>query len=260
MNTSSLHSSVWGRIYLQTRQSIYDTLSTFLLFQLIMAIVFIAIPLLLIIATSDFDLVEAFQDFVISYTDGRLLLFYTGGLSLFSMVWINRVVHQVQPTAYTQIPSSTFEKLCSMALVILCYTLITCLAVLLLTELLQLLMPVDGSFIPFDFRGLSLAQICQGLYNTLPGMLFLVFLVALCMMSFRNVFVGFAVLGMILVLVFWGITIFVLQTAHILYYKTAEEFIRSWEDAMLVQRIVFSLLDLGLLSGLYYRLHTLQIK
>ena len=175
------------------------------------------------------------------------------------MVWVNRVVHQVQPTAYTQIPSSTFEKLCSMALVILCYTLITCLAVLLLTELLQLLMPVDGSFIPFDFRGLSLAQICQGLYNTLPGMLFLVFLAALCMMSFRNVFVGFAVLGLILVLIFWGVTIFMLQTAHI-HYETPEEFIRSWENAMLVQRIVFSLLDLGLLSGLYYRLHTLQIK
>lgn len=259
MNTSSLPGSVCGRIYLQTRQSIYDTLSTFLLFQLIMAIVFIAIPLLLIIATSDFDLVEAFQDFVISYADGRLLLFYTGGLSLFSMVWVNRVVHQVQPTAYTQIPSSTFEKLCSMALVILCYTLITCLAVLLLTELLQLLMPVDGSFIPFDFRGLSLAQICQGLYNTLPGMLFLVFLAALCMMSFRNVFVGFAVLGLILVLIFWGVTIFMLQTAHI-HYETPEEFIRGWENAMLVQRIVFSLLDLGLLSGLYYRLHTLQIK
>ena len=241
MNTSSLHGSVCGRIYLQTRQSIYDTLSTFLLFQLIMAIVFIAIPLLLIIATSDFDLVEAFQDFVISYADGRLLLFYTGGLSLFSMIWINRVVHQVQPTAYTQIPSSTFEKL------------------LLLTELLHLLMPVDGSFIPFDFRGLSLAQICQGLYNTLPGMLFLVFLAALCMMSFRNVFVGFAVLGLILVLIFWGVTIFMLQTAHI-YYETPEEFIRGWENAMLVQRIVFLLLDLGLLSGLYYRLHTLQIK
>lgn len=259
MNTSSLHGSVCGRIYLQTRQSIYDTLSTFLLFQLIMAIVFIAIPLLLIIAASDFDLVEAFQDFVISYADGRLLLFYTGGLSLFSMVWVNRVVHQVQPTAYTQIPSSTFEKLCSMAVVILCYTLSTCLAVLLLTELLQLLMPVDGSFIPFDFRGLSLAQICQGLYNTLPGMLFLVFLAALCMMSFRNVFVGFAVLGLILVLIFWGVTIFMLQTAHI-HYETPEEFIRSWENAMLVQRIVFLLLDLGLLSGLYYRLHTLQIK
>lgn len=259
MNTSTLHSSVWGRIYLQTRQSIYDTLSTFLLFQLIMAIVFIAIPLLLIIATSDFDLVEAFQDFVICYADGRLLLFYTGGLSLFSMVWINRVVHQVQPTAYTQIPSSTFEKLCSMALVTLCYTLITCLAVLLLTELLQLLMPLDATFIPVDFRGLSLAQICQGLYNTLPGMLFLVFLAALCMMSFRNVFVGFAVLGLILVLIFWGVTIFMLQTAHI-HYETPEEFIRSWENAMLVQRIVFLLLDLGLLSGLYYRLHTLQIK
>lgn len=259
MNTSSLHGSVCGRIYLQTRQSIYDTLSTFLLFQLIMAIIFIAIPLLLIIATSDFDLVEAFQDFVISYADGRLLLFYTGGLSLFSMVWINRVVHQVQPTAYTQIPSSTFEKLCSMALVILCYTLITCLVVLLLTELLQLLMPVDGSFIPFDFRGLSLAQICQGLYNTLPGMLFLVFLAALCMMSFRNVFVGFAVLGVILVLVFWGVTIYILQTAHI-YYETPEEFLRGWETAMLVQRIVFLLLDLGLVAGLYYRLHTLQIK
>ena len=259
MNTSSLHGSVCGRIYLQIRQSIYDTLSTFLLFQLIMAIVFIAIPLLLIIATSDFDLVEAFQDFVISYADGRLLLFYTGGLSLFSMVWVNRVVHQVQPTAYTQIPSSTFEKLCSMALVILCYTLITCLAVLLLTELLQLLMPVDGSFIPFDFRGLSLAQICQGLYNTLPGMLFLVFLVALCMMSFRYVFVGFAVLGLILVLIFWGVTIFMLQTAHI-HYETPEEFLRGWETAMLVQRIVFLLLDLGLVAGLYYRLHTLQIK
>ena len=259
MNTSSLHGSVCGRIYLQTRQSIYDTLSTFLLFQLIMAIVFIAIPLLLIIATSDFDLVEAFQDFVISYADGRLLLFYTGGLSLFSMVWVNRVVHQVQPTAYTQIPSSTFEKLCSMAVVSLCYTLITCLAVLLLTELLQLLMPVDGSFIPFDFRGLSLAQICQGLYNTLPGMLFLVFLAALCMMSFRNVFVGFAVLGVILVLVFWGVTIYILQTAHI-YYETPEEFLRGWETAMLVQRIVFLLLDLGLVAGLYYRLHTLQIK
>ena len=96
MNTSTLHSSVWGRIYLQTRQSIYDTLSTFLLFQLIMAIVFIAIPLLLTIATSDFDLVQAFQNFAISYADGRLLLFYTGGLSLFSRVWINRVVHQVR--------------------------------------------------------------------------------------------------------------------------------------------------------------------
>ena len=259
MNTSSLHGSVCGRIYLQTRQSIYDTLSTFLLFQLIMAIIFIAIPLLYTIAASDFDLVEALQDFVISYADGRLLLFYTGGLSLFSMIWINRVVHQVQPTAYTQIPSSTFEKLCSMALVILCYTLITCLAVLLLTELLQLLMPVDGSFIPFDVRGLSLAQICQGLYNTLPGMLFLVFLAALCMMSFRNVFVGFAVLGVILVLVFWGVTIYILQTAHI-YYETPEEFLRGWETAMLVQRIVFLLLDLGLVAGLYYRLHTLQIK
>lgn len=259
MNTSSLHSSVCGRIYLQTRQSIYDTLSTFLLFQLIMVIVFIAIPLLLTIATSDFDLVKAFQGFAIIYANGRLLLFYTGGLSLFSMVWINRVVHQVQPTAYTQIPSSTLEKLCSMALVILCYTLITCLAVLLLTVLLQLLMPLDATFIPVDFRGLSLAQLCQGLYNTLPGMLFLVFLAALCMMSFRNVFVGFAVLGVILVLVFWGVTIYILQTAHI-YYETPEEFLRGWETAMLVQRIVFSLLDLGLLSGLYYRLHTLQIK
>lgn len=29
---------------------------------------------------------------------------------------------------------------------------------------------------------------------------------------------------------------------------------------MLVQRIVFSLLDLGLVAGLYYRLRTLQIK
>jgi membrane protein len=259
MNTSSLHSSVCGRIYLQTRQSIYDTLSTFLLFQLIMAIVFIAIPLLLTIATSDFDLVKAFQGFAIIYANGRLLLFYTGGLSLFSMVWINRVVHQVHPTAYTQIPSSTLEKLCSMALVILCYTLITCLAVLLLTVLLQLLMPLDATFIPVDFRGLSLAQLCQGLYNTLPGMLFLVFLAALCMMSFRNVFVGFAVLGVILVLVFWGVTIYILQTAHI-YYETPEEFLRGWETAMLVQRIVFLLLDLGLVAGLYYRLHTLQIK
>ena len=259
MNTFSLHSSVCGRIYLQTRQSIYDTLSTFLLFQLIMAIVFIAIPLLLTIATSDFDLVKAFQGFAIIYANGRLLLFYTGGLSLFSMVWINRVVHQVHPTAYTQIPSSTLEKLCSMALVILCYTLITCLAVLLLTVLLQLLMPLDATFIPVDFRGLSLAQLCQGLYNTLPGMLFLVFLAALCMMSFRNVFVGFAVLGLILVLIFWGVTISVLQTAHI-HYEAPEEFIRSWENAMLVQRIVFSLLDLGLVAGLYYRLRTLQIK
>ena len=254
MNTSSLHGSVCGRIYLQTRQSIYDTLSTFLLFQLIMAIIFIAIPLLYTIATSDFNLVRAFQNFAIDYADGSLLLFYTGGLSLFSMVWINRVVHQVQPTAYTQIPSSTFEKLCSMALVPLCYTLITCLAVLLMQ-----LMPVDASFIPHDFRGLSLAQLCQGLYNTLPGMLFLVFLAALCMMSFRNVFVGFAVLGLILVLIFWGVTIFMLQTAHI-HYETPEEFLRSWENAMLVQRIVFSLLDLGLVAGLYYRLHTLQIK
>lgn len=259
MNTSSLHSSVCGRIYLQTRQSIYDTLSTFLLFQLIMAIIFIAIPLLLRIATSGFDLGAAFQSFALGYGDGSLLFFYVMGLSLFSMVWVNRVVHQVQPTAYTQIPSSTFEKLCSMALVILCYTLVTCLAVLLLTVLLQLLMPVDASFIPYDFRGLSLAQLCQGLYNTLPGMLFLVFLAALCMMSFRNVFVGFAVLGVILVLVFWGVTISVLQTAHI-NYEAPEEFIRSWENAMLVQRIVFSLLDLGLVAGLYYRLRTLQIK
>ena len=79
MNTSSLHSSVCGRIYLQTRQSIYDTLSTFLLFQLIMAIIFIAIPLLLRIATSGFDLGAAFQSFAWGYGDGSLLFFYVMG-------------------------------------------------------------------------------------------------------------------------------------------------------------------------------------
>ncbi|WP_299320669.1 hypothetical protein [uncultured Porphyromonas sp.] len=257
MNTSSLHSSVCGRIYLQTRQSIYDTLSTFLLFQLIMAIIFIAIPLLLRIATSGFDLGAAFQSFAWGYGDGSLLFFYVMGLGLFSLVWVNRVVHQVQPTAYTQIPSSAFEKLCSMALVILCYTLVTCLAVLLLTGLLQLYyQPAEG----YIFLGsLGLERTLVGLYNALPGLLFIAFLSALCMMYFHNVFVGFAVLGLILVLLFSGVIMYGFMAIH-MSYVTPEEFVRSWEHDMLVQRIVFSLLDLGLVAGLYYRLRTLQIK
>lgn len=257
MNTSSLHSSVCGRIYLQTRQSIYDTLSTFLLFQLIMAIIFIAIPLLLRIATSGFDLGAAFQSFAWGYGDGSLLFLYVMGLSLFSMVWVNRVVHQVQPMAYTQIPSSTFEKLCSMALVILCYTLVTCLAVLLLTGLLQLYYQPEEGYIFLGSLGLERTLI--GLYNALPGLLFIAFLSALCMMSFRNVFVGLAVLGLILVLLFSGVIMYGFMAIH-MSYVTPEEFVRSWEHDMLVQRIVFSLLDLGLVAGLYYRLRTLQIK
>ena len=72
MNTSSLHTSSLGRIFLLTKASLTGSLRSFLIFQLVMAIVFIAAPLLINLIASGFSLEYAYRELAESFLDALI--------------------------------------------------------------------------------------------------------------------------------------------------------------------------------------------
>ena len=99
MNTSSLHTSSLGRIVLLTKASLTGSLRSFLIFQLVMAIVFITAPLLINLITSGFNLEFAYRKLAESFLDGTLLLSYGLASWIYCLIWICQLVHTSNPSA-----------------------------------------------------------------------------------------------------------------------------------------------------------------
>ena len=114
-----------------------------MIFQLVMAIVFIAAPLLINLITSGFNLEFAYRKLAESFLDGTLLLFYALATWIYCLIWICQLVHTSNPSAFTQIPASVEEKIATMALATLGYLFITLMSITIIALVFSWIAPDD---------------------------------------------------------------------------------------------------------------------
>lgn len=125
MNTSKLHSSFIGRIYLLTAEGFFSSLRPLLIFHTIMAVVLVGFPFFSAFLSNGFSLQQAFISVADTYHSMGLSGMYIIGTMLYILIWINRCVHTPAPNVYTQLPASVGEKLISMLLLSIIYLLIS---------------------------------------------------------------------------------------------------------------------------------------
>ena len=262
MNTSTLHRSSFGRIYLLTVEGFFSTLRPLLIFHAIMAVAFFGFPFLTLFLTKGFDIQEAFVELADVYGRGGVIGPYLIGTIIYILIWINKCVHKPSPGAYTQIPASAGEKMISIALLSFGYYLISLLSTLI----------ISGIFGIFDYGGflavLDWALPTQFFYEnaSLKGLaailsmgLQLPLLVTLCMIHFRKAIFGLCAAAFVEFSGFLIFLTFVLNYEEEIYHYSIEHPLTDGDYAWIVL-IFFGLIDLFLTWAIYHRLKTIQIK
>ena len=262
MNTSTLHRSSFGRIYLLTVEGFFSTLRPLLIFHAIMAVAFFGFPFLTLFLTRGFNIQEAFLELAGVYATGGVIGPYLIGTIIYILIWINKNVHTPSPGAYTQLPASAGEKMISIALLSLGYYLISLLSTLIISG-------IFGIFVPGGFSNvLEWAlpiRYFYGLFSSIQyiaivlGALHLPLLVTLCMIHFRKAIFGLCAAAFV---EFSGFLIFltiVLNFEEEIYRYTIEHPLTDRDYAWIVL-IFFGLIDLFLTWAIYHRLKTIQIK
>lgn len=262
MNTSTLHRSSFGRIYLLTVEGFFSSLRPLLIFHAIMAVAFFGFPFLTLFLTRGFNIQEAFLELAGVYATGGVIGPYLIGTIIYILIWINKNVHTPSPGAYTQLPASAGEKMISIALLSLGYYLISLLSTLIISG-------IFGIFVPGGFSNvLEWAlpiRYFYGLFSSIQyiaivlGALHLPLLVTLCMIHFRKAIFGLCAAAFV---EFSGFLIFltiVLNFEEEIYRYTIEHPLTDRDHAWIVL-IFFGLIDLFLTWAIYHRLKTIQIK
>ena len=262
MNTSTLHRSSFGRIYLLTVEGFFSSLRPLLIFHAIMAVAFFGFPFLTLFLTRGFNIQEAFIELAEFYGRGGVIGPYLIGTIIYILIWINKCVHKPSPGAYTQLPASAGEKMISIALLSLGYYLISLLSTLIISG-------IFGIFVPGGFSNvLEWAlpiRYFYGLFSSIQyiaivlGALHLPLLVTLCMIHFRKAIFGLCAAAFV---EFSGFLIFltiVLNFEEEIYRYTIEHPLTDRDYAWIVL-IFFGLIDLFLTWAIYHRLKTIQIK
>lgn len=262
MNTSTLHRSSFGRIYLLTVEGFLSSLRPLLIFHAIMAVAFFGLPFLTLFLTRGFNIQEAFLELAGVYATGGVIGPYLIGTIIYILIWINKNVHTPSPGAYTQLPASAGEKMISIALLSLGYYLISLLSTLIISG-------IFGIFVPGGFSNvLEWAlpiRYFYGLFSSIQyiaivlGALHLPLLVTLCMIHFRKAIFGLCAAAFV---EFSGFLIFltiVLNFEEEIYRYTIEHPLTDRDYAWIIL-IFFGLIDLFLTWAIYHRLKTLQIK
>ena len=262
MNTSTLHRSSFGRIYLLTVEGFFSSLRPLLIFHAIMAVAFFGFPFLTLFLTRGFNIQDAFIELAEFYGRGGVIGPYLIGTIIYILIWINKCVHKPSPGAYTQIPASAGEKMISIALLSLGYYLISLLSTLIISG-------IFGIFVPGGFSNvLEWAlpiRYFYGLFSSIQyiaivlGALHLPLLVTLCMIHFRKAIFGLCAAAFV---EFSGFLIFltiVLNFEEEIYRYTIEHPLTDRDYAWIVL-IFFGLIDLFLTWAIYHRLKTIQIK
>ena len=232
MNTSTLHRSSFGRIYLLTVEGFLSSLRPLLIFHAIMAVAFFGFPFLTLFLTRGFNIQEAFLELAGVYATGGVIGPYLIGTIIYILIWINKNVHTPSPGAYTQLPASAGEKMISIALLSLGYYLISLLSTLI----------ISGIFAAILSMGLQLPL-----------------LVTLCMIHFRKAIFGLCAAAFV---EFSGFLIFltiVLNFEEEIYRYSIEHPLTQTETAWIITTF-FGLIDLFLIWAIYHRLKTIQIK
>lgn len=262
MNTSTLHRSSFGRIYLLTVEGFFSSLRPLLIFHAIMAVAFFGFPFLTLFLTRGFNIQEAFLELAGVYATGGIIGPYLIGTIIYILIWINKNVHTPSPGAYTQLPASAGEKMISIALLSLGYYLISLLSTLIISG-------IFGIFVPGGFSNvLEWAlpiRYFYGLFSSIQyiaivlGALHLPLLVTLCMIHFRKAIFGLCAAAFV---EFSGFLIFltiVLNFEEEIYRYTIEHPLTDRDYAWIIL-IFFGLIDLFLTWAIYHRLKTIQIK
>ena len=262
MNTSTLHRSSFGRIYLLTVEGFFSSLRPLLIFHAIMAVAFFGFPFLTLFLTRGFNIQDAFIELAEFYGRGGVIGPYLIGTIIYILIWINKCVHKPSPGAYTQIPASAGEKMISIALLSLGYYLISLLSTLIISG-------IFGIFVPGGFSNvLEWAlpiRYFYGLFSSIQyiaivlGALHLPLLVTLCMIHFRKAIFGLCAAAFV---EFSGFLIFltiVLNFEEEIYHYTVEYPLTDGDYAWIIL-ISFGLIDLFLTWAIYHRLKTIQIK
>ena len=262
MNTSTLHRSSFGRIYLLTVEGFLSSLHPLLIFHAIMAVAFFGFPFLTLFLTRGFNIQEAFLELAGVYATGGVIGPYLIGTIIYILIWINKCVHKPSPGAYTQLPASAGEKMISIALLSLGYYLISLLSTLIISG-------IFGIFVPGGFSNvLEWAlpiRYFYGLFSSIQyiaivlGALHLPLLVTLCMIHFRKAIFGLCAAAFV---EFSGFLIFltiVLNFEEEIYRYTIEHPLTDRDYAWIIL-IFFGLIDLFLTWAIYHRLKTIQIK
>lgn len=262
MNTSTLHRSSFGRIYLLTVEGFFSSLRPLLIFHAIMAVAFFGFPFLTLFLTRGFNIQEAFLELAGVYATGGVIGPYLIGTIIYILIWINKCVHKPSPGAYTQIPASAGEKMISIALLSLGYYLISLLSTLIISG-------IFGIFVPGGFSNvLEWAlpiRYFYGLFSSIQyiaivlGALHLPLLVTLCMIHFRKAIFGLCAAAFV---EFSGFLIFltiVLNFEEEIYRYSIEHPLTDGNYAWIIL-ISFGLIDLFLTWAIYHRLKTIQIK
>ena len=262
MNTSTLHRSSLGRIYLLTVEGFFSSLRPLLIFHAIMAVAFFGFPFLTLFLTRGFNIQEAFLELSGVYATGGVIGPYLIGTIIYILIWINKNVHTPSPGAYTQLPASAGEKMISIALLSLGYYLISLLSTLIISG-------IFGIFVPGGFSNvLEWAlpiRYFYGLFSSIQyiaivlGALHLPLLVTLCMIHFRKAIFGLCAAAFV---EFSGFLIFltiVLNFEEEIYRYTIEHPLTDRDYAWIIL-IFFGLIDLFLTWAIYHRLKTIQIK
>ena len=262
MNTSTLHRSSFGRIYLLTVEGFLSTLRPLLIFHAIMAVAFFGFPFLTLFLTKGFDIQEAFVELADVYGRGGVIGPYLIGTIIYILIWINKCVHKPSPGAYTQIPASAGEKMISIALLSLGYYLISLLSTLIISGILGFF--VHGGFlkvldwalpIQFFYGKLYLKELAA----ILSMGLHLPLLVTLCMIHFRKAIFGLCAAAFVEFSGFLIFLTFVLNFEEEIYHYSIEHPLTDGDYAWIVL-IFFGLIDLFLTWAIYHRLKTIQIK
>ena len=262
MNTSTLHRSSFGRIYLLTVEGFLSSLRPLLIFHAIMAVAFFGFPFLTLFLTRGFNIQEAFLELAGVYATGGVIGPYLIGTIIYILIWINKNVHTPSPGAYTQLPASAGEKMISIALLSLGYYLISLLSTLIISG-------IFGIFVPGGFSNvLEWAlpiRYFYGLFSSIQyiaivlGALHLPLLVTLCMIHFRKAIFGLCAAAFVEFSGFLIFLTFVINFEEEIYRYTIEHPLTDRDYGWIIL-IFFGLIDLFLTWAIYHRLKTIQIK
>ena len=262
MNTSTLHRSSFGRIYLLTVEGFLSSLRPLLIFHAIMAVAFFGFPFLTLFLTRGFNIQEAFIELAEFYGTGGVIGPYLIGTIIYILIWINKCVHKPSPGAYTQIPASAGEKMISIALLSLGYYLISLLSTLIISG-------IFGIFVPGGFSNvLEWAlpiRYFYGLFSSIQyiaivlGALHLPLLVTLCMIHFRKAIFGLCAAAFVEFSGFLIFLTFVINFEEEIYRYSIEHPLTDRDYGWIIL-IFFGLIDLFLTWAIYHRLKTIQIK
>lgn len=262
MNTSTLHRSSFGRIYLLTVEGFLSSLRPLLIFHTIMAVAFFGLPFLTLFLTKGFDVQGAFLELAGVYATGGVIGPYLIGTIIYILIWINKNVHTPSPGAYTQLPASAGEKMISIALLSLGYYLISLLSTLIISG-------IFGIFVPGGFSNvLEWAlpiRYFYGLFSSIQyiaivlGALHLPLLVTLCMIHFRKAIFGLCAAAFVEFSGFLIFLTFVINFEEEIYRYSIEHPLTDRDYAWIIL-IFFGLIDLFLTWAIYHRLKTIQIK